>query len=226
MLLRIAGLAYQKGFGGHFHNDNSLAVLRDIPGISVCVPARADDAIGLYRTAHALGRLHGQVVVSVEPIALYHRRDLERDGDAGWLAPAPSAGAEYGRARLYPLESASSLLLVTYGNGVAMCLRARARLLEAGISAHVLDLRWLVPLPWDDLIRESKTAGRALIVDESRHSANVSEALLTGLLERAPGVKTARVTAADCFIPLGDAAELVLVSEAEILQAALRLSRT
>jgi 2-oxoisovalerate dehydrogenase E1 component len=76
MLLRIAGLAYQKGFGGHFHNDNSLGVLRDIPGISVCVPARADDAIALYRTAHALGRLHGQVVVSVEPIALYHRRDL------------------------------------------------------------------------------------------------------------------------------------------------------
>jgi 2-oxoisovalerate dehydrogenase E1 component len=226
MLLRIAGLAYQKGFGGHFHNDNSLAVLRDIPGISVCVPARADDVIGLYRTAHALGRLHGHVVVSVEPIALYHRRDLEREGDAGWLAPAPSAGAEYGRARLYPLESAPGLLLVTYGNGVAMCLRARARLLEAGISAHVLDLRWLVPLPWDDLVREAKAAGRALVVDESRHSGNVSEALLSGLLERAPGVKTARVTAADCFIPLGDAAELVLVSEPEILQAALELSRT
>jgi 2-oxoisovalerate dehydrogenase E1 component len=226
MLLRIAGLAYQKGFGGHFHNDNSLAVLRDIPGISVCVPARADDAIGLYRTAHALGRLHGQLVVSVEPIALYHRRDLERDGDAGWLAPAPSAGAEYGRARLYALESAPSLLLVTYGNGVAMCLRARSQLLEAGISAHVLDLRWLVPLPWDDVVREAKAAGRALIVDESRRSGNVSEALLSGLLERAPGVKTARVTAADCFIPLGDAAELVLVSEAEVLQAALELSRT
>uniref|UniRef100_UPI000AB3FF01 alpha-ketoacid dehydrogenase subunit alpha/beta n=1 Tax=Leisingera sp. F5 TaxID=1813816 RepID=UPI000AB3FF01 len=29
MVLRIAGLGYQKGFGGHFHNDNSLAVLRD-----------------------------------------------------------------------------------------------------------------------------------------------------------------------------------------------------
>ena len=30
---RSPGLAYQKGFGGHFHNDNSLAVLRDIPGL-------------------------------------------------------------------------------------------------------------------------------------------------------------------------------------------------
>jgi 2-oxoisovalerate dehydrogenase E1 component len=191
MLVRIAGLAYQKGFGGHFHNDNSLGVLRDIPGISLCVPARADDAIALYRTAHALGRLHGQVVVSVEPIALYHRRDLLRDGDARWLAAVPSGGAEYGRARLYPNERAE-LLLITYGNGVAMCLRARHELATAGIGARVLDLRWLVPLPWDDIVREARATGRALIVDEARHSA----------------------------------AELVLVSEAEIVEAATRLSRS
>jgi 2-oxoisovalerate dehydrogenase E1 component len=223
MLVRIAGLGYQKGFGGHFHNDNSLGVLRDIPGISVCVPARADDAIALYRTAHALGRLHGQVVVSVEPIALYHRRDLLDEGDGQWLASVPPAGAEYARARLYPSADAK-LLLLTYGNGVAMCLRARRTLAAAGIAAQVLDLRWLVPLPWDDVLREARAAGRALIVDEARHSGNVNEALLAGLAEHAPEVKTARVTAADCFIPLGDAAELVLVSEPEIVAAATRLA--
>ena len=37
MVLRVAGLAYQKGFGGHFHNDNSLAIFRDIPGLIVAV---------------------------------------------------------------------------------------------------------------------------------------------------------------------------------------------
>jgi 2-oxoisovalerate dehydrogenase E1 component len=225
MLVRIAGLAYQKGFGGHFHNDNSLSVLRDIPGISVCVPARADDAIALYRTAHALGRLHGQIVVSVEPIALYHRRDSLRDGDGRWLAPPPAAGAEYGRARVYPSDDAD-VLLVTYGNGVAMCLRAREALAQAGVQARVLDLRWLVPLPWEDIVHEAERAGRALIVDEARHSGNVSEALLAGLSERAKRVQTARITAADCFIPLGDAAELVLVSESEIVDAALQLSRS
>jgi 2-oxoisovalerate dehydrogenase E1 component len=225
MLVRIAGLAYQKGFGGHFHNDNSLAVLRDIPGISVCVPARADDAVALYRTAHALGRLHGHVVVSVEPIALYHRRGLLTEADGQWLAEPPAGGAEYGRARLYP-QTDPRLLLITYGNGVAMCLRARQALATAGIRAQVLDLRWLVPLPWDDILREAGAIGRALVVDEARHSGNVSEALLAGLSERAPGVKTARVTAADCFIPLGEAAELVLVSHSEIVEAALRLSRS
>src|SRR5829696_27453 len=40
MVVRIAGYGYQKGFGGHFHNDNSLGGLRDIPGIVVASPAR------------------------------------------------------------------------------------------------------------------------------------------------------------------------------------------
>jgi 2-oxoisovalerate dehydrogenase E1 component len=99
-------------------------------------------------------------------------------------------------------------------------------LAAAGITARVLDLRWLVPLPWDDIVREATAAGCALVVDDARHSGNVNEALVSGLSERAPHVKTARVTAADCFVPLGEAAELVLVSEPEIVAAATRLSRS
>ena len=90
----------------------------------------------------------------------------------------------------------------------------------------MLDLRWIVPLPWDDVLREARAAGRVLGVDESRRSGNVSEALLAGLAEHAAGVKLARVTGADCFVPLGEAAELVLVSESEIVEAALELSRS
>jgi len=49
MVIRIAGLGYQRGFGGHFHNDNSLTVLRDIPGIIVACPSNADDARRMLR---------------------------------------------------------------------------------------------------------------------------------------------------------------------------------
>src|SRR5262249_820856 len=49
IVVRVAGLAYQKGFGGHFHNDNAVAVLRDIPGLVVAVPARGDDAAAMLR---------------------------------------------------------------------------------------------------------------------------------------------------------------------------------
>jgi len=51
MVLRVPGLAYQKGFGGHFHNDNSLAVFRDLPGVILACPSNGHDAVKMLRTA-------------------------------------------------------------------------------------------------------------------------------------------------------------------------------
>ena len=62
--------------------------------------------------------------------------NLLDDGDGQWLASVPPAGAEYARARLYP-SAGAKLLLITYGNGVAMCLRARRTLAVAGSAAQV-----------------------------------------------------------------------------------------
>ena len=45
MVVRVAGLAYQKGFGGHFHNENSLSIFRDIPSVILAVPANGSDAV-------------------------------------------------------------------------------------------------------------------------------------------------------------------------------------
>ena len=94
MVARVAGLAYQKGFGGHFHNDNAVGVLRDIPGLVVAVPSRAQDAAAMLRTCLAAAAVDGTRVRFLEPIALYHTRDLYQPGDGGWLSPylGPSGG--------------------------------------------------------------------------------------------------------------------------------------
>ena len=224
MVVRVAGLAYQKGFGGHFHNDNAVAVLRDIPGLVVAVPARGDDAAAMLRTCLAAADVDGSVCVFLEPIALYHTRDLYEPGDGGWLSPygAPDqwAGAHVpiGRGRTY--GNGSDLTLVTFGNGVPMSLRVARRLAETGIGARVLDLRWLAPLPVEDLLREADATGRVLVVDETRRSGGVSEAVITALADAGYGGRTGRITAMDSFIPLGTAAAHVLVSEAGIEKAA------
>jgi 2-oxoisovalerate dehydrogenase E1 component len=224
MVVRIAGLAYQKGFGGHFHNDHSLAVLRDVPGLMLAVPARADDAIELYRTALALAEVARRVVVMVEPIALYHQRDLFEAGDEGWLTPLGDAAAATARARVYD-PAASDLVIVSYGNGVRLSLRAARQLRHAhGVSARVLDLRWLSPLPREDVVAHARATGRVLVVDECRISGSVSEAIAAMLLDERLPVSWARVAAADSFVPLGEAAELVLVQEGDIVAAALRLA--
>jgi 2-oxoisovalerate dehydrogenase E1 component len=218
MIVRIAGYAYQKGFGGHFHNDNSVAALRDIPGLLIASPARADDAAAMLHTCAAAARTDGQVSLFLEPIALYHTRDLYEPGDDGWLADGPMS-APIGRGRLY--GSGKDLTLVTFANGVPMSLRVARRLEAHGISARVLDLRWLAPLPVDDLLEHASATGRVLVVDETRRTGGVSEAVVTALVDAGYSGSVRRVTSEDSFIPLGAAASHVLLDEDTIEKAAL-----
>ncbi len=81
MVVRIAAYAYQKGFGGHFHNDNSVAVLRDIPGLVIASPGHPADAGPMLRTCLAAADVDGAVCAFLEPIARYHTVDLHEDGD-------------------------------------------------------------------------------------------------------------------------------------------------
>lgn len=227
MVVRIAGYGYQKGFGGHFHNDNAVGVLRDIPGLVIASPSMPDDAAAMLRTCAAAAKLNGTVSVFLEPIALYHNRDLLEHDDGLWLAPytAPKDWAsqhrDLGRGRVH--GDGSDLTIITFGNGVYMSRRVAHSLARKGIHARILDVRWLAPLPVADILREAEATGRVLVVDETRRSGGVSEAVVTALVDEQFQGHVARVTSKDSFIPLGDAALHVLLSESTIEAAATRL---
>ncbi|MGC0142016.1 thiamine pyrophosphate-dependent enzyme [Pseudactinotalea sp. Z1732] len=229
MVVRIAGYGYQKGFGGHFHNDNSVAVLRDIPGLVVASPARAEDAAAMLRTLVAAGLSDGTVSAFVEPIALYHTRDLHTEGDGLWTDPYPGpdrwaeAQVPIGSARCY--GDGADLTLVSWANGLHMSLRVARQLEARGVRARVLDLRWLAPLPEEDLLAAAEATGTVLVVDETRRSGGVSEAVVAALIDGGFTGRIGRVTSADSFVPLGDAALDVLLDEDTILQRALELTR-
>jgi 2-oxoisovalerate dehydrogenase E1 component len=223
MVVRVAGYGYQKGFGGHFHNDNSIAAIRDIPGIVIASPARPDDAAAMLCTCAAAAKAAGVVCVFLEPIALYHTRDLFDDGDEGWLATYPVDGVRIGRARTY--GDGMDLTILTFGNGLRMSLRVARRLEDLDIHVRVVDLRWLAPLPVEDMIREAGATGRVLIVDETRATGGVGEGVLATLLEGGYTGVLQRVASRDSFIPLGDAALEVLLSEDTVAAAAIKLAR-
>jgi 2-oxoisovalerate dehydrogenase E1 component len=229
MVMRVAGLAYQRGFGGHFHNDNAVSALRDIPGLIIACPARPDDAAPMLRTCLASARVDGSICVFLEPIALYHERDLHMPGDGGWLAPYrppllwPQTHAAVGRARVH--GAGTDLTIATFGNGLRMSLRAAARLAADGIGCRVLDLRWLAPLPVGDLLREAGATRAVLVADETRRSGGVGEGVITALAEAGFTGQMARVASEDSFVPLGEAANMVLLSQHAIETAARDLLR-
>jgi 2-oxoisovalerate dehydrogenase E1 component len=229
MVVRVAGLSYQEGFGGHFHNDNGLAALRDIPGLVVACPARPDDAAAMLRSCLAAAEVDGSVSVFLEPIALYHERDLYEPGDGGWLAsyePPERWGPTHvplGRGRLY--GDGTDLTIISFGNGVRMSLRAARTLAADGISSRILDLRWLAPLPYEDVLRAAAATGTVLVADETRRTGGVSETVITTLVDAGFTGRIARVASQDSFVPLGNAAGTVLLSEAGIEDAARDLFR-
>ena len=223
MVIRIAGYGYQRGFGGHFHNDDAMGVLRDIPGLVIASPSRADDAAAMLVTCAESAVVDGSVCVYLEPIALYHSRDLYADGDEGWVAELSGEHVPVGSARTY--LDGDDLTIVTWANGLHLSLRAARRLKGDGIRSRVLDLRWLAPLPVEDVLREANATGRVLVVDETRRTGGVSEGVIAELVDAGFDGRVARVTSKDSFVPLGDAARLVLVSEDEIETAALSLLR-
>jgi len=96
-------------------------------------------------------------------------------------------------------------------------------LAAGGIGCRVLDLRWITPLPEEDIVREASVTGRVLVADETRRAGGVSEAVVTTLVDAGFTGKITRVNSEDSFIPLGDAARAVLLSEASIESAARSL---
>ena len=225
MVLRIAGLGYQKGFGGHFHNDNSLAVLRDIPGVILAVPSNGADAARMLRECVRLAREEQRVVVFLEPIALYPMRDLSADKDGLWMTryPDPSETIPFGTVGIS--GTGTDLAIVTFGNGTYLSHQALPGIKGAGIKTRIIDTRWLSPLPKEALTKAVAGCRSILIVDETRHTGGVAEGLMAHFHETAPGARLARLTAQDSFIATGPAYAATMPSSADILAAATGLAR-
>ena len=224
MVVRISGFGYQKGFGGHFHNDNAIAVLRDIPGLILACPSNGRDAAMMLRECVRLAREEQRLVVFLEPIALYAARDLHKADDGGWLGLYPEPGERIASGEVGVHGDGKDLAILTFANGNYLSQQALPLLKEQGIDARIIDIRWLAPLPEDAIVEAIGDCANVLIVDETRRSGGVAEALMAMLFERSD-VPHARLTSDDSFIPTGPAYAATLPSKERVVEAALTLVR-
>ncbi len=227
MVIRIAGLGYQKGFGGHFHNDNSLSVFRDIPGLVIACPSNGRDASEMLRSAVSFAQEQQRVVIFIEPIALYMTKDLHQEGDGLWsfdyTSPRQSQRIEVGDIAQH--GTGNELAIISYGNGFYLSSQA-AKVLEEqyNIKLRLIDLRWLAPLKEEQLLEAIHGVEHILVVDECRETASFSEQLLTLIYQKkCSSQQVAKLCGEDCFVPLAGAATLGMPSKEQIIQSALKL---
>ena len=225
LVLRVPGLAYQKGFGGHFHNDNSLTIFRDIPGLILAVPSNGADAVMMLRTAVREAYENGRVVVFVEPIALYMTKDLYKPKDGKWRFQYPSIKEKIPVGEFATYGNGRSLTIITFGNGLYLSLQAK-KLIEKKLKKKikVIDLRWLSDINIKQLLNAIGTCKKVLIVDECRRSGCFGEGIFNRLMDESTKPLNIKLHAAeDSFISLGEAATATLPSKESIIQNSLEL---
>ncbi|MBO6725975.1 MAG: MFS transporter [Rhizobiaceae bacterium] len=223
VVVRIAGLGYQKGFGGHFHNDNSVAVMRDIPGLILACPSNGADAAMMLRECVRLAREEQRLVVFLEPIALYPMRDLHEAGDGGWLTRYPDPSERIGLGEVGVHGEGKDVAIVSFANGAYLSRQAQKRLEAEGVNTRVIDIRWLSPLPENAILNAVKDCRNVLVVDETRRTGGIAEALMTLLTERTE-LPHARLSADDSFIATGPAYAATMPSADAIVTAGNELA--
>ena len=190
----------------------------------VC-PSNAYDAARLLREAIRLAYEEQRVVVFIEPIALYSVKDLHDEGDGLMRAKLSETHDETSldEVAIFGEDKDCDVAIVTYGNGAFMARRCAKRLSEKGVTARVIDLRWLLPLPMDAILKAAENSKTILIVDECRKTGSIAEELMARFSEAGVPQDVSRINGEDCFIPLGPAANEVLISEQKIEDAVMKM---
>ena len=159
---------------GPYHSQNTEPWFYRTPGLKIVTPSTPQDARALMAAAVA----DPDPVLYYEHIALYRDPRIKQS-----LPPAAPAPQPLGRAALR--RAGSDLAIISYGAYVHLAMRVAITLADDGIQASVLDLRTLVPLDKETMLRVARHCSRVLIVHEDSRTGGIGESLAAIIQEEA-----------------------------------------
>ena len=142
------------------HSQCLYGTFAHMPGIKVVVPSNAYDAKGLMI----------QAIRDDNPVMfMYHKGIM----GLPWMAyfegssnavPEEAYAIPFGQAKI--VKEGADLTIVSISQMVQKAVLAANELAEQGIHAEVIDLRTLVPLDKETVLKSVRKTGRLLIADE------------------------------------------------------------
>ena len=192
------------------HSQSLEALYYHIPGLKVVMPATPRDAKGLLKAAIR----DDDPVIFIEHKLLYMTEGEVPDDDG----PIPLGVADVKR-------EGTDVTLVTWSHMVLKSLQAAEELAAEGISTEVIDLRTLVPMDVDCVLRSVRRTGRLVVAQEAIKRGGVGSDVAAIVAEqafdslRAPIVRAAGLNTP---VPFNLALEKATVPQAADIVTAVR----
>lgn len=195
------------------HSQSFHAWVAHCPGMKVVLPSTAGEAKGLLKTAI---RDNNPVVFFEHKMLYTNKFDDVADASEDLCIP-------FGQARV--VTEGTDITVVANSLMTIKAEKAVKKLQKVGISADLIDLRTIVPLDTDTIIKSVKKTGKLLIVDEGHVSFGISGEIATRIMPdvfydlEAP---VQRLGTADVPLPFSPALEFPLIPGDKEIAAKIR----
>jgi pyruvate dehydrogenase E1 component beta subunit len=208
MTLRAA-MYYGVGAAGQ-HSDRPISTFMTIPGLKIVAPSTPGDLKGLLKSAIR----EDDPVICFEDCRLWGLKEEVPDDDH--LVPLGTADVK---------REGTDVTIVGVAGTVKLALDAADQLAADGISVEVVDLRSVVPLDVDTILRSVEKTGRLVVTDPSHELGSVASEVAAIVAEhgfRHLEAPIVRVTTPHTHIPFSPPLEHALYPSPERLVDAVR----
>jgi pyruvate/2-oxoglutarate/acetoin dehydrogenase E1 component len=196
------------GAGGRFgaiHSQMPTSLLIGLPGLKVVAPSNPIDMKFLLQAA----------IRDDNPVVVFEHKLLY--GTKGILGGSDGELETSERAAV--IRRGDDVTLVAASAMVAVASAAAELLAEGGISAEVVDLRWLRPLDIETVGASVSRTHRLVVVEEGPPVGGYAAEVLASALESADRLIGRRVTMPDIPIPFSPVLEDAALPNAEKVAA-------
>ncbi|MGE4584480.1 MAG: thiamine pyrophosphate-dependent enzyme [Sphaerochaeta sp.] len=142
---------------GAQHSQEWTSMVASVPGLKAMYPATPYDVKGMLNYA-----LRG-----TDPVVFFESQKLYGIGEMFVKEGVPEGYYEIAEGEPVIRREGKDVTLIALGPSLYTAIKAADKLSDLGLSAEVIDLRWINPLKYELLIESVKKTGRCVFVTDS-----------------------------------------------------------